>query len=420
MARPFRPLTVSAALAATLFVSVVYARLGAGAAPPAVEQEQDLGPTAAAQTVTASLVLKVRHPEALEAFVALTQIPNAADISSVSVAQRIRRAVRAELGRHRGDHAIPQSVRHHGRPTSTRTICSSRRPAPRTRSTRRSPSISMILRKGEKHFHRPRHAPRIPLLLRDLLVAVEGPSTESRFRPMHVRAAQTPDCAAPAPTLPTGGVIATGVPGDYTVGDVANLYNINPLYAAHIDGTGRTRRHRDARQLPSRRRLHLLASDRAQRRSGPDHAGARRRRRRAERGCRLGRDLARRRAVGRPGAGREDHRLRRAQHRRRLHRSVLQGGVRQPGRQPVGELGSSRGVLLRGGHRHRRHRRSCWRFIRRSSSRRRRASRSSRRRATTAPTTSTRPSTIRSRTSSPSTCRRPTRRSPLRAAPRRR
>jgi subtilase family serine protease len=40
--------------------------------------------------------------------------------------------------------------------------------------------------------------------------------------------------------LPAGGTTATGVPGQYTVGDVANLYNINPLYAHHIDGHGRT------------------------------------------------------------------------------------------------------------------------------------------------------------------------------------
>ena len=48
---------------------------------------------------------------------------------------------------------------------------------------------------------------------------------------MHARRAN-PDGAA-GPGLPTGDVIATGVPGDFTVGDVANLYSINPLCAAH-------------------------------------------------------------------------------------------------------------------------------------------------------------------------------------------
>jgi subtilase family serine protease len=39
-------------------------------------QPQDLGPTNAGQTVTASLVLKVQHPDLLEHYVASTQDPN--------------------------------------------------------------------------------------------------------------------------------------------------------------------------------------------------------------------------------------------------------------------------------------------------------------------------------------------------------
>jgi hypothetical protein len=34
--------------------------------------------------------------------------------------------------------------------------------------------------------------------------------------------------------------IATGMPGEYTVADLANFYDINPLYKAHIDGRGQT------------------------------------------------------------------------------------------------------------------------------------------------------------------------------------
>ena len=43
-----------------------------------------------------------------------------------------------------------------------------------------------------------------------------------------------------APVLPPHGAIATGIPQQYTVGDVANLYDINPLYKAHIEGRGQT------------------------------------------------------------------------------------------------------------------------------------------------------------------------------------
>ena len=41
----------------------------------AARADTDLGPTAATKTVTASLVLKVRNPDALEAYVAATQDP---------------------------------------------------------------------------------------------------------------------------------------------------------------------------------------------------------------------------------------------------------------------------------------------------------------------------------------------------------
>ena len=93
------------------------------------------------------------------------------------------------------------------------------------------------------------------------------------------------------------------------------------------------------------------------------HPGPRRRRRRAQRRRRLGRDLARRRAVGRPGAGRQDRRLRRAQHRRRLHRLVLQGRVSTTWSTACRcSWGSGRGVLLRSGRRRRSHRRSCMAF----------------------------------------------------------
>ena len=37
-----------------------------------------------------------------------------------------------------------------------------------------------------------------------------------------------------------GNPTASGIPGDYTVGDVANFYNINPLYQRGVVGKGST------------------------------------------------------------------------------------------------------------------------------------------------------------------------------------
>jgi kumamolisin len=88
-----------------------------------------------------------------------------------------------------------------------------------------------------RRFHRPLRAAIIPFILRDLLVAVVGPSNEARFNPMNMRVSDR--IAEPfRPQAP--GAIATGIPGKYTVADVANFYDINPLYKAHIDGRGQT------------------------------------------------------------------------------------------------------------------------------------------------------------------------------------
>src|SRR2546430_11630660 len=40
--------------------------------------------------------------------------------------------------------------------------------------------------------------------------------------------------------FPANNSTSTGIPGDFTVGDVADMYGVNPLYATNINGKGRT------------------------------------------------------------------------------------------------------------------------------------------------------------------------------------
>ena len=58
------------------FLVLAIAESMAAPLPVLGQGAQDIGPTNASQTVTASLVLKARHPELLEAYVASTQDPN--------------------------------------------------------------------------------------------------------------------------------------------------------------------------------------------------------------------------------------------------------------------------------------------------------------------------------------------------------
>jgi kumamolisin len=57
---------------------------------------------------------------------------------------------------------------------------------------------------------------------------------------MRINASKAAPLRLPPTTLPKNGATATGVPGSYTVGDLAEMYNINPLYQAGFNGRGQT------------------------------------------------------------------------------------------------------------------------------------------------------------------------------------
>jgi subtilase family serine protease len=103
-------------------------------------------------------------------------------------------------------------------------------------------------------FHRPSSQPTLPSSLSGTLIVASGLSTEARYRSHRVSAfepiapasastmspAARTAAAAPAAPPCTGNPTATCTPGEFTVGDVANRYNINPLYKAGVNGKGST------------------------------------------------------------------------------------------------------------------------------------------------------------------------------------
>lgn len=95
-----------------------------------------------------------------------------------------------------------------------------------------------------RKFHRPDRAPSVPALLQDTVLYVSGLNTQTaQFLPHYTRAQPMQakfGGTAPALVLPTGSNTATGSPGNYTTGDVANFYGVNPLYAQGITGKGMT------------------------------------------------------------------------------------------------------------------------------------------------------------------------------------
>ena len=223
---------------------VALAALGAPAAATAAPfsrnaQAQDLGATPAAQTVTASLVLKVRNPDALEAFVAQTQEPGPGFHKFLSVREFTNRFAPSASD----ISSITRFLNSFG--ITVTEVYADKLVIKATGSAdafNQAFAVDMHDFSGHgRRFRRPRHAPRVPVLFRDLLVAITGFSDEVQFRSMHKSAKTLAPALAPKqPVLPKNGAIATGEPGSFTVGDVANMYNINPLYDAAIDGTGTT------------------------------------------------------------------------------------------------------------------------------------------------------------------------------------
>ncbi len=90
--------------------------------------------------------------------------------------------------------------------------------------------------KNGRHYHAPVTLPQIPAAINGSVIAVAGLSDEAVYHTHHHSIIPG---EAPAVVLPSSST-ATGVPGTYTVGDVANFYQINPLYKLGISGKGRT------------------------------------------------------------------------------------------------------------------------------------------------------------------------------------
>ncbi|HEX3766227.1 MAG TPA: S53 family serine peptidase [Kofleriaceae bacterium] len=230
-------------LSRTLLASSV-AAVALGAAPsaigaPLVAAATDLGPTPAADTVTVSLVLKIQHPEALEAFVALSQeplLPTYHRFLSVNQFADLFAPSRSDIAN------ITRFLKGFG--ITVNEVFADRLLIKATGTAdafNQAFSADMHdVKENGKRFHRHHHNPIIPVLFRDLLISVEGLNNEPKFAHRHHSVTANSPLTAHPPVLPKSGAIATGVPGSFTVGDTANMYNINPLYAAGVDGTGRT------------------------------------------------------------------------------------------------------------------------------------------------------------------------------------
>jgi kumamolisin len=214
-------------------------------ATPAV----DAGAAPANQNVQVTLVLKLRNQATLEDYIKQTVTPGSAHYQQFLTTAQFAQQYGAS------DDSVARVQAYLQKQGLSSQVLPSHLAIVTSGTTAQfdalfSTSIhSYVARENGRHFQKPATSPQIPSAIADVVDVVSGLSSEHVYRPHHVSAsaftalnAQKPKVSAlsSGSTGSSGDPTASGVPEEYTVGDVANFYNINPLYQRGVVGRGST------------------------------------------------------------------------------------------------------------------------------------------------------------------------------------
>ncbi len=225
------------------FAAAAVFSLNSQAGTPPKYAPQDMGPAAASAAQTVSIVLKVQHPDQLDDYIAASVNPRSPlyhrflsvnQFKSLFAPSDFQVKLVTDYMRSQGI-VINEVYADNLLIKATGTVAQF--------NSVFSTSVHEYVDHKGRHF-RNHHGPfSIPRLLNEVVLTVAGLDTESaQLLPKH-RSVSSNSAAVPAKgsvTFPLTNGTASGVPGDLTVGDVANLYGVNPLYARGFNGRGRT------------------------------------------------------------------------------------------------------------------------------------------------------------------------------------
>lgn len=222
--------------------------VGAVAMAADVQPSTDLGPASASQTLHVTLMLKLRHEPALANYIRETVTPGSAHFHQfLNTAQFAERygATDAQIAQVQ---AFLAKNGLQGHVLANHLAVETTGTAAQFGNAFKTPIHEYVSRRSGRRFHRPAVAPQVPRAIASVVDFAAGLSNERQFRSHRLQAPQLPASSASHTTLktlarsvnPNGNPTATGQPGDYTVGDVADMYNINPLYKKGITGQGAT------------------------------------------------------------------------------------------------------------------------------------------------------------------------------------
>ena len=220
--------------------SLMLSVLAALALPLAAQTPADQGPVAAETPQTASIIFNLRNPSGLEAFIAQSVSPGWGYRQFLSTHEFAERFAPSESDFRQVVGFLKQQGLTVDEVYDSHMVI---------RATGTTAQFNALLstelhqyRHNGRQYQKPATPPRMPEEIQNIVLMVAGMDTEVFAQAHHTSNAKLTAHGVPAPALvmPQAGATATGVPGNFTVGDVANLYNINPLYQLHVTGKGQT------------------------------------------------------------------------------------------------------------------------------------------------------------------------------------
>ena len=218
------------------------------------QPDVDMGVASGSQTTSVTLTLKLHNQPALEQYIQDTVTPGSAHFQQFLTTSQFASqygATAAEIAqvqaflKQKG--LTSQVLDNHMTIRATGTLA-------QFGTAFNTPIHSYVSTTSGQRFHRPSSTVLLPSAVANLVVATSGLSNEKKYLSHRIQAVNV----SGVPTKPSvksklatkaltetasassGNPTATGEPGNFTVGDVANFYNINPLYKHGVTGKGST------------------------------------------------------------------------------------------------------------------------------------------------------------------------------------
>jgi subtilase family serine protease len=231
--------------------SVALAALLVAASLPALSdglKVADLGLAASDQKATVSLVLRLRDQQALETYAEQAVTPGSANFQQFLSTAEFARRYGASDAQIQQVQSFLASNGLQGQVLDNHMVISVSGTLGQFGRMFGTPIHTYVAQDGRR-FHRPVSPLVMPTGLGTNVLAASGLSDERKFLPHHITVPTAVNFKAQGPSAALrtqsamandGNPTATGIPGQYTVGDVADFYNINPLYQRGLTGAGST------------------------------------------------------------------------------------------------------------------------------------------------------------------------------------